>query len=194
MITRSSELFPPSLQLNEDEIAAIDRLVPIRQHAAGDILLREGAVARESYFLLSGCIRSYYLVDGIEKTTAFYTESEPVASHKSYMTQTPANHFLACVEDCTVVVMEYHAEQELYRDFPRLESVCRMSMEEEFGKQQEQMANFIMSSAEDRYLELLEKRGDLVHRVPQYQLASYLGIKPESLSRIRKRIAQRTSV
>jgi hypothetical protein len=65
-----------------------------------------------------------------------------------------------------------------------------MSMEDDFGEQQEALAKFITSSPEARYKNLLETRPDLIQRVPQYHLASYLGVKPESLSRIRKRIAQ----
>ncbi|MEZ4951136.1 MAG: hypothetical protein R2784_17385 [Saprospiraceae bacterium] len=70
-----------------------------------------------------------------------------------------------------------------------MNQLCRVSVEEEFRKQQEALAAFITSSPEDRYLNLLENRPDLLMRVPQYHLASYLGVKPESLSRIKKRLA-----
>ncbi len=79
----------------------------------------------------------------------------------------------------------------MFQVFPHFESICRVAVEDELGKNQEKLASYIIKSPEERYLELLETRPDLLDRVPQYQLASYLGIKPESLSRIRKRIMVR---
>ncbi|MEQ9166519.1 MAG: Crp/Fnr family transcriptional regulator, partial [Fulvivirga sp.] len=88
-------------------------------------------------------------------------------------------------------VLNYEKEKILYKLFPRLESICRVSMEDDLGKHQEMLASHITKSPEQRYLKLLNERADLLQRVPQYHLASYLGVKPESLSRIRKRIQSR---
>ena len=85
-----------------------------------------------------------------------------------------------------MAVLNYDKEQELFKRVPKYEALCRMSMEGDFGEQQEALAKFITSSPEQRYKTLLETRPDLLQRVPQYHLASYLGVKPESLSRIRK--------
>jgi CRP-like cAMP-binding protein len=100
----------------------------------------------------------------------------------------PANHYLACVEDSTLVVWSYAAEKELFGKYPRLESGCRVSMESDFGEHQEKLAGFITKTPEQRYQDLMRDRPELLQRVPQYLLASYLGVTPESLSRIRKRI------
>lgn len=177
------------LSLNEEETKAITECIPVRTFKKGTILLREGQIATECYFNLEGCVRCYYLVDGEEKTTYFYTEEQAIAPLASYINKTPSNHYLACVEDTTLAVLNYDKEKELYRRVPKFESLCRVSMEADFGKQQEVLANFLTTSPEDRYLNLLQERPELLQRVPQHQLASYLGIKPESLSRIKKRIA-----
>jgi len=87
--------------------------------------------------------------------------------------------------------MTQEDENELFRRFPRFERISRIALEEELGNYQEMLANFMMSSPEERYLKLLKNRPDLLDRVPHYQLASYLGVKPESLSRIRKRIMRK---
>ncbi|GAA4318388.1 hypothetical protein [Compostibacter hankyongensis] len=87
------------------------------------------------------------------------------------------------------MVGEFSREQLMYRQFPALEAITRKIIEQDYGKTRENFAVFITSSPEERYIHLLKTKPELVQRVPQHQLASYLGITPESLSRIRKRIA-----
>ncbi|RYU97636.1 Crp/Fnr family transcriptional regulator [Emticicia agri] len=153
------------------------------------ILLHEGEIANKCYFILQGCVRQYYLTDGEEKTTAFFTEEQAVVTFSSYSQQIPANHYWVCEEDTTALVGHLDKEQEMYQKFPKLTAITREIMEQDYGKTQEAFATFIASSAEERYLLLLKNRPDLLQRVPQHQIASYLGIKPESLSRIRKRMS-----
>lgn len=179
------------LELTNEEASAFAECIPIKSFKKGDLLLREGQVSRDSYFVIEGCVRKYYIIDGEERTTEFYVEDESVASLQSYKNKTPANHYFECVEDCKLAVLNYDKEQELFKRVPKYEALCRMSMESDFGEQQEALAKFITSSPEERYKNLLEIRPDLLQRVPQYHLASYLGVKPESLSRIRKRIANK---
>lgn len=96
------------------------------------------------------------------------------------------------MEECTLAVWSFTAEKELFGRYPRMESFCRASMGSDFGQHQEQLAGFITKTPEERYQELQDTRPDLVQRVPQYLLASYLGVTPESLSRIRKRMVGRS--
>lgn len=176
------------LPLNEEERRAIIECIPLVTFEKGHILLREGQVARDSYFNINGLVREYYIIDGDEKTTNFFTEEQSISSLNSFVNQVPAKHYLECIENTTLAVLNYEKEKELFKRIPGFESLCRVSIEDEFGKQQEALANFITSSPEQRYVNLLENSPELLQRVPQYYLASYLGIKPESLSRIRKRI------
>jgi len=90
--------------------------------------------------------------------------------------------------------MTQENELELFRRFPRFESLSRRALEEKLGNYQQMLANYIIKSPEERYIDLLENRPELLGRVPHYQLASYLGVKPESLSRIRKRIIQKARI
>ncbi|OWW24473.1 cyclic nucleotide-binding protein [Zobellia sp. OII3] len=179
------------LELIDEEAQAFAECIPIRCFKKGHILLKEGQISRDSYFVIDGCIRKYYIIDGEERTTEFYVEDESIASLQSYKNKTPANHYFECVEDSRLAVLNDEKEQELFKRVPRYETLCRMSMESDYGEQQEALAKFIISSPEARYRNLLETRPDLLQRVPQYHLASYLGVKPESLSRIRKRLAKK---
>lgn len=179
------------LILNEEESKAFTECIPVKMFKKGTMLLKEGQISRDSYFVIQGCVRKYYIIDGEERTTEFYVEDESVASLQSYKNKTPAYHYFECVEDCKLAVLNYDKEQELFKRVPKYETLCRMSMENDFGEQQESLSKFMTSNPEERYKNLLETRPDLLQRVPQYHLASYLGVKPESLSRIRKRIANK---
>ncbi|WP_119080888.1 Crp/Fnr family transcriptional regulator [Chitinophaga alhagiae] len=175
--------------ISPEERETIAGLIPVHTFRKGSILLRAGEVCTACYFILKGCIREYMLVDDEEKTTAFFTEEQAVVVFSSYNDQVPSDRFLSCVEDSTVMVGEFSREQAMYQQFPALEAITRKIVEQDYDKTRESFAAFITSSPEERYLHLLKTRPELAQRVPQHQLASYLGITPESLSRIRKRIA-----
>ena len=184
-------LFSEFPSLNEEEIKAIAESIIVRSVKKGTILLNEGSVSKECYSVLKGCVRQYYIKDGEEKTTAFFTEGQAVASFTSYINQTPSNHYLICVEDCSLTVGSKEKEKQMIAEFPKLESIIRSEMEKNAGIAQEEMATFITSSPEERYINLIKNRSELLNRVPQHQIASFLGIKPESLSRLRKRIVSK---
>lgn len=130
----------------------------------------------------------YYLVDGAEKTTNFYTEGQPVTPYEGTFSRKPAKYYLSCVEDCTLTVGTPENETRLFEQFPKFKNVVRVAVEEELGKSQELASSYVLNTPTERYQNLLETRPDLLDRVPQYQLASFLGITPESLSRIRRRV------
>lgn len=177
------------MPLTSEEASAITETMNIRQYKKGTVLLKEGEVSMEAYFVLEGCVRQYYLVDGEEKTNNFFTEEQWVVSITSMTQQVPSGHFMECCLDCTLVVGNREKEEYLYKRFPKLESVSRKVMEKVFAEQQEIMASYSTDTPEQRYLKLMKSRPDLFQKIPQYHIASYIGVKPESLSRIRKRIA-----
>ena len=176
------------MPLSEAEAAEIAKSIKVKSFEKGSFLVKEGQVSKLCYFVLKGCVRQYYLVDGEEKTTNFFTEGQPLTAYEGSFKRRASKFFLCCVEDCLLTVGSEEAEAAFFQQFPRLEPASRMAVEEELGKSQGMLSSYILSSPEERYLNLLETRPELLDRVPQYQLASFLGITPESLSRIRKRI------
>lgn len=157
----------------------------------GTILLHEGQKSKESYFVLKGCIRTYYNLDSEEKTTGFYTEME-VLTPPCVISKTPSDFYVSAVEDSILAISNSDMEIEINHKFPKFEILCRRMSEELLAKKQIDFDAFKTSSPEQRYMDLLEQRPDLVQRVPQHQLASYLGIKPQSLSRLRSRIIEKS--
>jgi CRP-like cAMP-binding protein len=178
------------ISLTEDEKNAIFSLDIFRSVKKGTTLLKEGQKSQDCYFVLKGCIRKYYIIDGKEKTTAFFTEMEELTPH-CVKNNAPSEYFISCVEDTILTVANPDMEVETFIKFPKFEIMCRILSEELLAKEQINFDEFKISSPEQRYLNLLQKRPDLIQRVPQHQLASYLGIKPQSLSRLRARIIEK---
>jgi CRP-like cAMP-binding protein len=180
------------VSLTEDEKKAIVSLDLFRSVKKGTTLLKEGQKSKESYFILKGCIRTYYVLDGEEKTTAFYTEMEALTP-PCVINKTPSEYYVSCIEDTLLAVSNSDMEIEVNSKFPKFEIMCRMLSEELLAQQRIDFDEFKTSSPEQRYLNLVQSRPDLIQRVPQHQLASYLGIKPQSLSRLRGRILEKKS-
>ncbi|MDF3027425.1 MAG: putative transcriptional regulator, Crp/Fnr family [Fluviicola sp.] len=182
------DYFSRILPLTREEIDGIVATLTIRKYPKGTVLLKEGDISSETYFVLDGCVRQYYLIEGEEKTNNFFTEEQWVISMQSMTNSIPSKHFLECVDACTLVVGNREKEEQLYRQFPKLETISRKVMEKVFAEQQELSGSYFTDSPEERYLNLMRTRPVLLQKVPQYIIASYVGVKPESLSRIRKRL------
>lgn len=166
---------------------AISESTFIKTFKKGSVLLKEGGISNECYFIIKGCVRSYSLKDGEEQTIEFYTEEQSVIP-ANYETLKPSESYLECLEDTIVSVGNPKLEKETFQKYPQLESLSRTIAETIILKQQVSFTEFRTSTSEERYLNMMKDRPDLHQRAPQHQIASYLGIKPESLSRIRKRI------
>lgn len=179
------------ITLSEDEKNALRALDIFRSIKKGTILLKEGQNSREDYFVLKGCIRKYYVINGEEKTTAFYTEMEGITPH-CVTSKAPSEYYISCVENTILTVTNPETGIEINTKFPKFETLCKIVAEDFLAKKEINFDEFKTSSPEQRYLNLLQKRPDLIQRVPQHQLASYLGIKPQSLSRLRARIMEKS--
>jgi len=184
------EFISKYITLTEDEKNVLLSLDLFHLEKKGTILLKEGQYSKESYFVLKGCIRTYYNIDGEEKTTAFFTEMEALTP-PCVINKTPSENYVSCIEDSMLLVSNSDMEVEVNSKFPKFDIMCKLFSEELLAKQRIDFDEFKTSSPEQRYLNLLQKRPDLIQRVPQHQLASFLGIKPQSLSRLRARIFEK---
>lgn len=176
------------LNFSSSELELLDAIIPVKKVKKGTVLLKAGSISSESYFNIKGCLRMYYIVDGVEKTANFYSENQFVTAYESYTKRKASAYYFECIEDCTLAVLSYKVEEQLLKEFPKLEVLSRLILEEELSTYQNIVSKFITLSPQERYLDLANNNSELLQRVPQYYLASYIGVSPESLSRIRKRI------
>ena len=177
--------------LSDEEAQGIAESMQTKTFQKGTYILREGQRSTNTYFVLEGCIREYILNDGEEKTTNFYTEEQWAIALNNFNPQDAATHNWVCAEDTIVVEGNEEQALEIFQRFPRFETISRIIMQQAFAEQKEALTSYYTDSPEERYLKILNHRPSLLERIPQYHLASYIGVKPESLSRIRKRLADR---
>ncbi|MEO1051028.1 MAG: cyclic nucleotide-binding domain-containing protein [Bacteroidota bacterium] len=154
----------------------------------GTILLRQGQVPNQCFMVVEGCVREYTIRNGVEKTTGFFTEGDKITPHAYDDNGQPSDHFLECLEDCIITISNRAYERRLLELLPRLAEVMPAFALEELKKAKSEWTQFVTSSPEERYNHLMETRPSLFNRVAHHQIASYLGMQPQSLSRIRKRI------
>lgn len=177
-------------QLSQEEIDAIDETLTVKDFKKGTLLLKEGQHSSATYFVLEGIVRQFYITDGTEKTSDFFTEGQWVLSINNITQNRTSNHFLECSSDCKVIVGNSEKGEDLYKKYPNLETISRKLMNQVFVGQQTKMETYILDSPKERYLKLLQSNPELFQKIPQYQIASYVGVTPESLSRIKKRLVR----
>jgi CRP-like cAMP-binding protein len=183
--------FQKITNLSVDEINALTKSMVIRKYSKGSFLVKEGQFNIDTFFVLDGCIRQYKLIEGDDITTNIFTEEQWIISYELAENNTPSDFNLLCIEDSSIVVGNEQKAMEIFNQFPHLEIISRKIMETVFLEQQSFLTSFITAKPEQRYLTLLKSRPDIFQRVPQYDIATYIGVKPESLSRIRKKIIQK---
>ena len=161
-----------------------------RRFARRELFVREGQVADKLAYIVQGSFRQYFVVDGEEKTTYFSFEKSFVTDYGSFLTGQPSNLNLEALEDSEVVVFSKKTMDRLYRLYPKFETFGRLMAEEAYLCAMDRLHSFLLASPEERYRRFLRQSDSAVilERIPQHYLASYLGITPVSLSRIRSRI------
>lgn len=171
-----------------EEIQVIFKPLQIK---TGTLLLAEGKICRHLYFLNSGLLRWFFWRDGLDRTKYFLYENYVFTAIQSFSNQTPATENIEALEDCDLLAAHYDDADRLYDQCPAWRRFVRQLIQEVQVYTEEILTEFQTETAEARYRRLLAEEPELVRRVPLKYLASYLGIAPESLSRIRK-MASRT--
>lgn len=178
-------------ELTENQVQELALSMTVIEIKKNSTIVKEGQLCNLCYFVLKGCLRQYVIQDGIEKTISIYTENQSVNFYSYQGEHQKSECYLTSIEDSVLLIGSPEKDQDLYSKFPILTEITRKMIEADFGKTQNTLAKIITSSPEQRYLNLIAERPELLQRVPQHIIASYLGITPESLSRIRKRIVQK---
>jgi CRP/FNR family transcriptional regulator, anaerobic regulatory protein len=174
--------------LNDSEVAALTHLVKKQHFEKNEIIFMEGKVSNEIYFVTKGCVRLFYNVEGRDRTAFFYTEGQFICAGESFTFHVPAKESYQAIEGTELYVFSKSSIDELLNISSKFELIARIAVENELIVCQNIIASFVTKSAEERYVELLETNGELFQRVPQQYIASFLGVSPETLSRIKKRV------
>jgi CRP-like cAMP-binding protein len=175
-------------QLQEEEWDYLQQMLTFQSLKKGDLLTRRGEVCKQVSFINKGLLRMYYGVDGKEISTAFVPENNYLAQYDSFLTRQPSAGDIDALEDCELINLSYENVQMLYQEKPVFQIFGRKVAEMLFIMISLQTTNLLTLTPEERYKDVLENQPFIIQRVPQYMIASYIGITPEHLSRIRRKM------
>jgi len=171
------------------KLLPLDGYFKIEKKKKKEYLLKEGNYSDDIYLIINGYIRTYHLSEkGDEITTEIYRKGEMVSSLYSIMKKTPSDEYIQCINECKLYKISAESFKELRTKDPQWFQLGFNILKTELLKKEDRIRGFTKLKANDRYLKLIAENQDLVKNIPIQYLASYLGMKPESLSRIRSEL------
>ncbi|MCW3107439.1 MAG: cyclic nucleotide-binding protein [Segetibacter sp.] len=187
-----SEIFKKHIEkftgINEREFSDILAFFRIEHVRKKKNLLVEGQVCKSHYFVVSGCLRKFFVNEkGIEQTTEFAIENWWITDNIAYERRLPTEFYIQAVENSEVLSIDYNSQEKLLMEFPKMERYFRFIYQRAYAAAQMRIKYLYEFSKEDFYHHLNERYPEFVQRIPQYLVASYLGFTPEYLSEIRSK-------
>lgn len=190
MYLASLRAFCPTL--TDQELSLFASKLTFRELKKKDLFIEAGKVQKAIGFIVEGLVRSSYVdFTGNETTVGFYRAGDYATHYHSFLTRKPSNYTIQCLEPTIMACLSYEDLQWIYRQSIGFERYGRLVAEEILKRQQARIESFIFQTAEDRYLDFIEKYPELFNRVSLSHLCSYLGIERQTLTRIRQKLAHR---
>jgi CRP-like cAMP-binding protein len=178
------------VELTAEEESLLLSRVKVKKYLKGQFVVQNGDVCKYESFVLAGCLKTFYIDnEGQEHIVMFAIENWWTADLGSFITQTPADLNVQCLENSELVQIHHNDLQQLYLDVPKLERFFRIIIQKAFVASQQRIVRNFSLPARDRYIQFREQYPEIEQRVPQYMIASYLGITKEFLSKIRSQHA-----
>lgn len=175
--------------LSQEETERLCDKLTQNEFEAKTNIVHTGTVARSVYFIRTGLMRTYHLQDGKEITTYFACDHQFISTYASFINQAPSFETLEAIEDSSVYELSYRSLLELYEESPKFEKLGRILAERNYLCILDRTVMMQTKTAKQKYIDFIHTTDKkIVQRVPQHQIASFLGITPESLSRIRKQL------
>jgi CRP-like cAMP-binding protein len=180
------------VHLSDEEFEVISKFFIPKKLRKKQFLLHEGEVCKNIGFVNSGCLREYTIdTKGSEHIIQFAIEDWWISDPNSFLSGLPSTYNIDALEDSEVLLLEKSARNKLLDACPKMERFFRILIEANFVATQRRITESLSTSAEERYLKFVETYPKLIEQVSQNHIASYLGITPQSLSRIRKELTQK---
>ena len=179
------------ISLTEEEVAYFTSLLKSKFLANGGFLLREGDICKHESFVVKGCLKTYYLDEnGLEHIIDFSIEEWWADDLYSLLTQTASKSNIKAIEDTEILQIGKTDLEQLYQKIPKFERFFRILFQNAYIAQRDQINLALSASAEERYILFLKKKPYAEKRFSQKDIASYLGITPQFLSTLKKRLGQ----
>jgi CRP/FNR family transcriptional regulator, anaerobic regulatory protein len=176
--------------LNDSEISEIESKLIEKKVKRRQFILQEGDVCKHISFVVNGCFKMYKVdAKGTEHNLQFSIENGWIADLGSFHSEKPSELYIEALEQSTILQITRPDLIQLYTNFPKFDRIFRVLIENAFVSLQKRVLQNISSTAEERYLDFLKTYPNLFNRISNVQIASYIGVTPEFLSKIRKSIA-----
>ncbi|UBZ10444.1 Crp/Fnr family transcriptional regulator [Leeuwenhoekiella palythoae] len=180
------------IEISDQEFDEFCSLLVLRKLRRKELLIRPGDRVTSEFYVVSGCLQAFHTSEnGDQSILQFGIEDWWVSDFEAFFNETPARLSVSCIEDSTVLELNKEMLEELYKRIPKFERFFRIKLTKAFVALYSRIQNGLEKNSTTRYLEFCETYPHIEQRVPNYKIASYLGIKPESLSRIRKELAEK---
>ncbi len=174
-------------KLSEDGLSELTNKFILKSVKKNELLLFQGQVCNKIYFVTKGCLRLYYIADDVETTVWFSFENNSAIELSSFLSGLPSDYFIEAIEDSEILSFQKSDLENLYKNHPEMESIFRVFWEDVILTLLERFTSLQKYSAEIRYRDLMNQPKYL-QRIPQKYLASYIGVTPTSLSRIKRNL------
>ncbi|HEY9046406.1 MAG TPA: Crp/Fnr family transcriptional regulator [Ohtaekwangia sp.] len=179
------------ITISDEELKSIDAACTLKKLRKKQYLLQEGDVWQYNAFVAKGCVRTYRVDErGGEHVIQFSVENWWTGDRESLLTGKPSRCNIDAIEDSEIILIKKHDFDMLCKTIPALNEMVNMILQRSFNTAQNRIHASISLSAEEKYRDFIEKYPGLVNRVPQGMIASYLGISPETLSRVRNQMSR----
>jgi len=176
------------VELSEQEVEILDSYVKPVDLKRREYLITEGDICRSNYFVERGCLRMFFNNDKmVEQTIQFALETWWMSDYFSFARQSPSQYMIQAVEKSFVVAVDYSLQDKLFSEVPQMERYFRIMMQRALAASQLRVKLIYQLSKEEMYTQFVNSFPGFFQRVPQYMIASYLGLTPEYLSELRKR-------
>lgn len=173
------------IKLSAEDFAELIAWTEPRQFEKKTILTKPGEVEEYMYFITSGLIRKYFLKKDYEIITHIVKEGGIIGSGESFLTGEPSRYFVETLEPTTAFAISRQKVEAMYRSSKKWEKLGRIMTTQYFVIQEMRLMDNIRYSTRERFVKFMKENTDLLQRVPQKYLASYLNIKPETFSRLK---------
>jgi len=175
-----------------EDLAFVKTVFVPRRLAAGEFLQRGGDVARHAAFVAHGCLRSFVIdAKGKEHVVQFAPEEWWLADAISLNSGTPSQYFFAAIEDSDLLLIDASGQQQIVDRVPGYSTAMRAGLQKHAAAKDLRIVKVLSTSAEERYLDFMRTFPTIAQRVPQWMVASYLGVSPETVSRIRSQLQRK---
>jgi CRP/FNR family transcriptional regulator, anaerobic regulatory protein len=176
------------VNLNDSEAQVLDGYIRYSSFRKKDFLLSNGQVCKSLYFVEKGCLRMFFINEkSIEQITQFAIDGWWIADYFSFMKNNPSDYFIQTIEPSEIISIEMHVFEDLLKVLPQLERYFRIIWQKNLAASQLRTKYLYEMTKEEFYYNFINSFPEFVQRVPQYMVASYLGLTPEYVSELRKR-------